>query len=101
MPPARKPGVFLNTMNQETKILHRLKKKDRKALLHAIEEHAENMVILAFTILNDSEDANIVVRDLLCTLLERGFPGLCLPLHTYFYEQVRQACREVPSKTSD
>lgn len=90
-----------HAMRRENKILQRIRKHDRKALLRASEEHAENMVILAYTILRDPEEANVLVRDLLLTLWEQGFPGARSPLHRYLYDRVRQACQLVTLKISD
>jgi len=81
-------------MRQDNKTIRRLRKQDSKALLRASEEHSENMVILAFTILGNSEEANVLVRDLLLTLWELGFPGAYAPLHRYLYVQVKKACAE-------
>lgn len=86
---------------KEEKLLCRLHRYDRRALRLVCAEHGENMLLLAFTILNDPEEANILVRDLLLTLWEQGFPGAHPPLHTYLYDQVRQGCQLVAVKISD
>lgn len=77
----------------EGKLLQRLRKRKLDALLYLVKEHGDDLLIFAYTILNDPDRAFVMVYDVLLTLWDRGFPDARAPLHTYLYDRLRAAAR--------
>ena len=66
-------------------------KRDLKAFRDLYQEHAEDMVILAYLLLKDSDTANKVVEDVLIKVWEgNDFRNMDT---SYLYDEIRQACQ--------
>ena len=64
----------------------------KPAFMAIIEEHGENMLILAHTLLGNSERANDVVQQLLLRLKEIDFDKIILPVDQFLYVETKKAC---------
>jgi len=80
-------------MNQDPEIIHQLQQHNIKAFKILCYDYAEDMTILAYILLEDSDRANQVVNDLLLRLWsEDGFRNAIVPLHTFLFQQVKKEC---------
>ncbi len=80
-------------MNQDPGIIYQLQRRNIKAFKALCYDHAEDMTILAYTLLADSKRANEVVDAVLLRLWsEDGFKNATTPLHTFLYREVKKEC---------
>jgi DNA-directed RNA polymerase specialized sigma24 family protein len=88
-------GVLFNQlyMNQDPEVIYQLQQHNIKAFKALCHDYAEDMTILAYILLEDSDRANQVVNDLLLRLWsEEGFRDATSPLHTFLFQQVKKEC---------
>ena len=84
-------------MNQDPEIIYQLQQQNIKAFKTLCCDYAEDMIILAYILLEDSNRANQVVDDLLLRLYaEEGFRNATVPLHRYLFQEVKKACEILP-----
>ncbi len=80
-------------MDKEIELLSRLKNHDIKAFKKLIIEYSEDMLLLAYALLNDAVKANNLVSEILLRVwtnneLSEAEP----PIHEFLYTEVRKAC---------
>ena len=73
----------------EKRLLGQLKRKRAEALERVVHDHGDNLLILAFTLVDDPDESFALVHDLLSSLWENGFDHATHPLHTYLYNELR------------
>ena len=81
----------------EEQLICRLQRRDIRAFEALVHGYFENMVILAYILVQDSEKANEIVSDLLLRLYKTDdLLGLKPPLEAFLISQVRAACQRIP-----
>jgi DNA-directed RNA polymerase specialized sigma24 family protein len=80
-------------MNQDHEIIFHLQQHNLKAFKALCHDHADEMTILAYSILQDSKRANKAVNDILVRLWSTdGFKNATTPLHTFLFQEVKKEC---------
>jgi DNA-directed RNA polymerase specialized sigma24 family protein len=80
-------------MNQDLEIIYQLQQRNIQAFKALCHDYAEDMTILAYILLEDSNQANQVVDDLLLRLWsEDGFRNATIPLHKFLFQEVKKEC---------
>lgn len=77
----------------ETKIIEQLKQYDYAAFKEVCLVFVSPMNSLAYTIIRDSDQANKIVKEILCTLWIDNFgEPISLPIEDFLESQVKKAC---------
>jgi DNA-directed RNA polymerase specialized sigma24 family protein len=80
----------------DTQIIYWLQQHNIRAFKILCHDHAEDMTILAYTILADSKRASEIVNEILLRLWsEDGFRKATTPLHKFLYREVRKECERL------
>jgi DNA-directed RNA polymerase specialized sigma24 family protein len=86
-------------MDSNTELLSRLKEHDLMAFEDIVIEYSEDMVILAYSILEDSASANEVVTSVIRELWSSdAIRRLNHPIEKSLFSEIRIACRDRLSK---
>jgi DNA-directed RNA polymerase specialized sigma24 family protein len=96
--PLKNAGRFFHLLTQplmeeESIIISRLRRRDLDALTRLVYELGEDLVILAFTKVNDPQRAEDIICNVFLTLwMESKTQNLQPPIRPYLFKLVEQEC---------
>ena len=77
---------------QEKNLILALQQHDAEAFKAVVAEYSDDLIIFAFLILRNREKSSELVCHVLFNLFDDGFPNANVPIHSFLYQEVRQAC---------
>lgn len=82
--------------NQQLLLLQRLKDKDPDAFVQLSNDYSEDLLLLAYTIVRNSEQSTLAVEYLFAQLWEGDhFNDVTPPLHHFLYKELKRCCRHI------
>ena len=85
-----------NDFADELVLLEGLKNKNIKAFAKLYKEYSEDLLLLAFTLVNDPLLSNRAVDNLFIALWEKKvFDDITPPLHHFLYSELRKCCKKI------
>ncbi|MES1216892.1 MAG: hypothetical protein ABUT20_15360 [Bacteroidota bacterium] len=83
-----------NDFIDESILLEELKKKDVRAFAKLYNDYSGDLLVLAFSLLNDAPQAIQNVDELFINLWEGNkFENITPPIHNYLYNEIRKVCK--------
>jgi hypothetical protein len=88
-------------MIDEIELIGQLQASRVEAFKTLCYKYSEDMILLAYGMLEDSEQANRIVCDILQRLMSNGCKNATPPLHRFLYGEIRKACELLVSPSHE